>query len=290
MTSPRDPKDDLRRALRRSRPDAESQLAQSAAIRRHLGEWLARHPARTIAGFAALPGEPMLLPLLAEFPGRRWVLPRVDGETMRFHFADPATLVAGSYGIQEPPADSPVCPPGEIGLFLCPGMAFTPGGIRLGRGKGYYDRALEAANAKSTRVGVCFREQIRPAIPADKHDVPMDYLATPEGLLPCADETPTWNRIVVRIIGIPIGLLAVASALFFGFLIVVFFDNFNLARSAHLLVLLIGCGSPLLCLIASVLMIAHPKPRYLWLGLLAVLSVLGFFWALALPGARGIIH
>ena len=290
MTNPLDSKAELRRALRRSRPSADSQLAQTAEIRSHLRDWLATHPARTIATFAALPGEPMLLDLLADFPDRRWVLPRVDGETMRFHFADPARLATGSFGIQEPPPDAPVCPTGEIDLFLCPGMAFTTDGIRLGRGKGYYDRALEAANAKSTRVGVCFREQILPAIPANPHDVPMDYLATPEGLLPCADETPTWNRIVVRIIGIPIGLLAVASALLFGFLIVVFFDNFNLARSAHLLVLLIGCSSPLLCLVASLLMIVRPRPRYLWLGLLAVLSVLGFFWALALPGARGIIH
>lgn len=185
MTSPRDPKDDLRRALRLSRPDPDSQLAQSAAIRRHLRDWLTDHPARTIACFAALPGEPMLLPLLAGFPDRRWVLPRVDGETMRFHFADPAALVAGSYRIQEPPADSPVCPPGEIGLFLCPGMAFTADGLRLGRGKGYYDRALERAKLGSVKVGVCFHEQVVPELPADAHDVPMHFLATPDGIAPC---------------------------------------------------------------------------------------------------------
>jgi 5-formyltetrahydrofolate cyclo-ligase len=185
VTSPRENKDELRRALRRSRPDRASQLAQSAAIRRHLGEWLARHPARTIAGFAALPGEPMLLPLLEEFPGRRWVLPRVDGETMRFHFADSADLVAGSYGIQEPPADSPVCPPGEIDLFLCPGMAFTPGGIRLGRGKGYYDRALAGAAPEATKVGVCFSEQFMAELPSEPHDLPMDFLATPIGISVC---------------------------------------------------------------------------------------------------------
>ena len=163
----------------------ESQLAQSAEIRRHLREWLAGQPARTIAAFAALPGEPMLLELLAEFPERRWVLPRVDGETMRFHVADPARLSAGSFGIQEPPADAPVCPTGKIDLFLCPGMAFTTGGVRLGRGKGYYDRAMEHANPESTKVGVCFREQVAPELPAHSHDVQMQFLATPEGIHPC---------------------------------------------------------------------------------------------------------
>lgn len=185
MTSPRDPKAELRRELRRSRPDPESQLAQSAAIRRHLREWLAGHPARTIAAFASLPGEPMLLELLADFPDRRWVLPRVDGETMRFHFADPAGLAAGSFGIQEPPEDSPVCPVGEIDLFLCPGMAFTADGTRLGRGKGYYDRALAAAAPGASRTGVCFREQVLPALPAEPHDLPVHFLATPEGIRPC---------------------------------------------------------------------------------------------------------
>jgi 5-formyltetrahydrofolate cyclo-ligase len=185
VTSPRDPKAELRRALRRTGPDADSRLAQSAAIRRHLRDWLAGQPARTIAAFSALPGEPPLLELLADFPNRRWVLPRVDGETMRFHFADPARLSPGSFGIQEPPADSPVCPTGEIDLFLCPGMAFSIQGARLGRGKGYYDRALEHANPQSTKVGVCFREGIAPELPADPHDVPMHFLATPDGIAGC---------------------------------------------------------------------------------------------------------
>jgi 5-formyltetrahydrofolate cyclo-ligase len=185
VTSPRDPKAELRRTLRRARPDADSQLAQSSAIRRHLRDWLATHPARIIACFAALPGEPVLLPLFADFPGRRWVLPRVDGETMRFHFAGAATLAAGHFGIHEPPADSPVYPPGEIELFLCPGMAFTRGGIRLGRGKGYYDRALAHSQAEAIKVGVCFNEQVLSELPVDPHDVPMHFLATPDGILRC---------------------------------------------------------------------------------------------------------
>jgi 5-formyltetrahydrofolate cyclo-ligase len=185
VTSPRDPKAELRRALRRARPDADAQLAQSSAIRHHLRDWLATQPARTIACFAALPGEPMLLPLFADFPERRWVLPRIDGETMRFHVAGAATLAAGHFGIHEPPADSPVCPPGEIDLFLCPGMAFTRGGIRLGRGKGYYDRALAQSQAEAIKVGVCFNEQVLSELPVDPHDVPMHFLATPDGIARC---------------------------------------------------------------------------------------------------------
>jgi 5-formyltetrahydrofolate cyclo-ligase len=184
VTSPRDPKAELRRTLRRSRPGIESQLAQSADLRRHLRDWLADHPARTIAAFAALPGEPLLLPLLADLPDRRWLLPRVDGDALRFHLAQPAELSAGAFGILEPPSAAPPCPPGEIELFLCPGMAFTATGHRLGRGKGFYDRALAAAPA-ALRAGVCFREQLVPDLPAEPHDQPMHFLATPDGVSDC---------------------------------------------------------------------------------------------------------
>jgi 5-formyltetrahydrofolate cyclo-ligase len=142
------------------------------------------HPARTVATFSALPGEPQLIDLLSELPERRWALPRVVGERLDFHLAAPADLVVGAFGILEPPTAAPLCPLEEIELFLCPGMAFTDSGSRLGRGKGYYDRVL-AASPAATRVGVCFREQVVPAIPVDPHDQAMHFLATPDAVRAC---------------------------------------------------------------------------------------------------------
>ena len=71
------------------------------------------------------------------------------------------------------------------GLVRWTGMAFTTGGVRLGRGKGFYDRALEHANPESPKAGVCFREQVVPGLPADPHDLPMHFLATPDGIASC---------------------------------------------------------------------------------------------------------
>jgi 5-formyltetrahydrofolate cyclo-ligase len=188
VTSPRDDsKPALRRILRASRPDPETQLAQSEAIRRHLREWLARRPSKTIAAFAAIPGEPMLLPLLADLPDHRWALPRVQGDALVFHHVTPplARLQAGTFGVAEPSPDAPACPLEEIGIFLCPGMAFTHGGKRLGRGKGYYDRMLAGSPPESLRVGVCFREQVHPELPVEPHDLPVHFLATPDGVEEC---------------------------------------------------------------------------------------------------------
>src|SRR5690606_23248330 len=119
---------------------------------------------------------------------RRWVLPRIEGESLVFHFVDSATLegmLAGSFGISEPPEDSEICPTGQIDIFLCPGMAFTGCGKRLGRGRGFYDRSLAAADSESLRIGTCFREQVLPELPVEVHDLPMHYLATTDGLWEC---------------------------------------------------------------------------------------------------------
>ncbi|MCW1924316.1 5-formyltetrahydrofolate cyclo-ligase [Luteolibacter arcticus] len=177
----------LRRVLRANRPDLKSQFEQAAALRNHLRDWLAGQPAKTIAAFVAIPGEPLLLPLLAEFPDRRWLLPRIEGETMSFHLVDASLprLHPGPFGIAEPMPDAPLVTTEDIDLFLCPGMAFTRCGKRLGRGKGYYDRALATSHSESLRVGVCFREQVLPELPMDPHDLPMHFLATADALASC---------------------------------------------------------------------------------------------------------
>ncbi len=189
MTSPGSghlPKNELRRRLRAARPDPASQSAQSAAIRGHLLDWLRRRGEKTIALFAPLPGEPDLLDLTRLLPEKRWLLPRIDGQTLAFHsIGGLHALPPGPFGIAEPPADCPCVKIREIDHFLCPGLGFAPDGARLGRGKGYYDRALSAARTDAFRTGAAFHEQLVDAIPAEPHDLPMHHLATPDGILPC---------------------------------------------------------------------------------------------------------
>ena len=188
MASPNtDSKLALRRVLRASLPDAADQLAQSAEIRRVLHDWLSHRTEQVVSAFSAIPGEPQLLPLLSELKDRRWVLPRIEGDILQFHFADQgqAGLETGPFDIAQPPADAPLCPTDGIQIFLCPGLGFTPCGKRLGRGKGFYDRTLPHADSESIRVGICFRQQVHPELPVDPHDMPMHFLATPDGVKVC---------------------------------------------------------------------------------------------------------
>ncbi|MFP6856182.1 MAG: 5-formyltetrahydrofolate cyclo-ligase [Roseibacillus sp.] len=156
------------------------------ALADHLVSWLGPG-VRTVAVFANLPGEPDLGDLHRKLPETSFCYPKVVGARLRFHrTSDPLSLRVASFGIREPdPADHPEIAIPEIDVVLCPGLAFAPDGVRLGRGKGFYDRALEEARPNVRRVGVCFALQVRDNLPAAKHDQLMSQLATENGVTDC---------------------------------------------------------------------------------------------------------
>jgi 5-formyltetrahydrofolate cyclo-ligase len=66
---------------------------------------------------------------------------------------------------------------------IVPALAFTPDGRRLGRGKGYYDRALARLKHECaahgwllTLAGYCFDFQIIDDIPVEEHDICVDVV------------------------------------------------------------------------------------------------------------------
>ena len=62
-------------------------------------------------------------------------------------------------------------------LFVVPGVAFDEGGGRLGRGLGWYDRAL-ARHPGGVRVGIAYEFQMVPRLPQEPWDVAMHAVAT----------------------------------------------------------------------------------------------------------------
>lgn len=128
--------------------------------------------ARCVGLFCSLPDEPDTAAALADWSRtKRIVVPRVEGEAMRFcHFA-PARMHPGAFGILEPGPDAAPCPPGQIDLLIVPGVAFTQEGLRLGRGRGFYDRYLSQPGMRAVAFGVCYPHQIVATLPAEPHDV-----------------------------------------------------------------------------------------------------------------------
>lgn len=64
----------------------------------------------------------------------------------------------------------------DIQGVILPGVAFDHQGHRLGRGKGFYDRAL--AEFAGLKYGVCFENSFYKEVPHESHDIQCDKIIT----------------------------------------------------------------------------------------------------------------
>lgn len=99
----------------------------------------------------------------------------LDGIMIACEIKSTDDLKEGAYGIKEPV--HPVKYEGDIDFSVIPGLAFSKDGYRIGYGKGYYDRFLEAHD--TFRVGLTFDELVFDEIPKDEFDKKVDVIITP---------------------------------------------------------------------------------------------------------------
>ncbi len=139
--------------------------------------------ARAILFYAALPGELDLTPLIPEAlqSGQVVALPRFVPETGIYEAvlitAYDTDCAAGQFGIAEPGAHCEAIPLNRLDLALTPGLGFDLSGRRLGRGQGFYDRLL--AEFAGVKCGVAFGPQVVAQLPAEGHDITMNFILTP---------------------------------------------------------------------------------------------------------------
>ena len=93
-------------------------------------------------------------------------------------------LRISSMGIEEP--DPSVCPhvkASDTDLILLPGIAFDYRGMRLGYGKGCYDRFLSDTDKHlPVIIALAWSFQVLEHIPSEKHDRPCDFIFTEKSL------------------------------------------------------------------------------------------------------------
>ena len=63
--------------------------------------------------------------------------------------------------------------------MVVPGVAFSADGVRLGRGKGYYDRYIAREGFRAYTIGVCYDCQMLGQLPCDEHDRRVDSVIYP---------------------------------------------------------------------------------------------------------------
>ena len=92
----------------------------------------------------------------------------------------PGALVPGPWGLLEPA--EPVLPEsalGEADLVIVPALAVDHQGVRLGRGRGFYDRSLGGRDPQARLVAMVRDAEFVGELPAEAHDVPMTHVITP---------------------------------------------------------------------------------------------------------------
>jgi 5-formyltetrahydrofolate cyclo-ligase len=182
---------ELRRALRTKRralPDA-LRAAADRAIHAHLRALPEFRRARRIASFLAFDGEPSLTPVIdsARKQRKHVYVPVLRGLTMTFAEVEPgSTLAANFFGILEPKLGAEI-DARELDLVLTPLVAFDDHGVRVGVGRGYYDRCFRFLRHRAhwrrpKLLGVAYELQRVPPLVPSSWDVPLWGVVTEAGV------------------------------------------------------------------------------------------------------------
>jgi 5-formyltetrahydrofolate cyclo-ligase len=176
------------RAERRALPAEVRARADKAIINiiRHLPAF---RRARRVALFLTFDGEPNLIPLVrtATRQGKYIYVPVITRTRMRFApLAPNARLRKNFYGILEPQVGRPI-DTRRLDLVLTPLVAFDSRGIRMGVGKGYYDRCFRFLLGRRSwhrpkLLGIAYELQHLPELDAQPWDVPLWGAVTEHGV------------------------------------------------------------------------------------------------------------
>lgn len=182
--------DDEKRALRaelreRRQQRSAAALDQAAAgISDQLDALVAAHGVRSMSCFLSTPTEPGTRGFIAGAVARgiRVLLPvtRADG-LLDWSVADHEGGVAeGMFGLPEPVGEllSPVAV-NDVDLLVIPAAAVDRTGMRLGWGRGYFDKTIGSMEKCPPVYAVIFDSELIDEVPRDLHDQPVSGVVTP---------------------------------------------------------------------------------------------------------------
>ena len=182
--------DDAKRALRadlRERRQQHSEAARTTAaegLKAQLDALVERFGARSVSCFVSIPTEPGTHAFIADAVGRgiRVLLPitRTDG-LLDWAVADPdGDIAEGLFGMPEPVGEvlSPLAV-NDVDLLIIPAAAVDRTGMRLGWGRGYFDKTLGSMEHAPPVFAVVFDSEILDEVPRDVHDQPVTGVVPP---------------------------------------------------------------------------------------------------------------
>ena len=180
------------------------QAVSSELLASHVWGIPEMHAARMVGAFIADDGEISLWPVVARLwaDGVAVTVPAIDDADnlifLRWHRG--ADLRPGRFGIPVPRRAETVDVLGHD-VILLSGVLFGPHGTRVGRGRGYYDRALAYRNRPTPLpppdgpllIGVGHVFQWMPELCRRAQDVALDAFVSPAGVRRFGKESAPWN-------------------------------------------------------------------------------------------------
>lgn len=149
--------------------------------------------ARSVALYYPVGSEVQTQEIMAEAAGRgvQVLLPRVSRQRMIFCAVDgPKDLRQGTFGIMEPAEGCQKSD--EMDVIVLPAVGVTMGGLRLGYGRGYYDRFLRGTDAAT--IALAYSHQVVPALPYEEHDIRVHWIVTENGAFR-TDRAAAWEEL-----------------------------------------------------------------------------------------------
>lgn len=172
----------IRTEVRRHRTArSEDERAETAiGIFDRMREVASYYGARTVACYESVPSEPNTLAF------RRWA--RENGIRVLL----PETREDGLLDWLVDGSDEELSPNALIDaqLVFAPACSAAPNGVRLGWGRGYYDRCLGSMENRPPTYAVVFEADLRDDIPQEEHDQLVDGIVTEARIITIDREMP----------------------------------------------------------------------------------------------------
>ena len=179
----------LRAELRERRQNMTSVEtdAATAGFTAHLQSIVVDLSARSISCYLSARHEPNTRPFVnwAEAQGIRTLFPvsRDDG-LLDWTVGEDQTEHQGLAGMPEPAGNllGPIAI-NDVDLIIVPAAAVDHTGLRMGWGRGYYDKTLGSMEKCPPVYAVVFDNEYVDSVPREVHDQPVDGLVTPTRII-----------------------------------------------------------------------------------------------------------
>ncbi|GAA2752041.1 5-formyltetrahydrofolate cyclo-ligase [Amnibacterium kyonggiense] len=176
----------LRAELRERRRNLtrDERAAAAAGITEHLIALTRQVGARSVSCYLSATDEPDTRPFVnwARDAGIRVLFPitRTDGLLDWTTATDDEEEVTGLAGTPEPVGEllGPIAI-NDVDLIVVPAASVDRSGMRLGWGRGYYDKTLGSMERCPPVYGVLFDSELVDEVPRERHDQAIDGVVTP---------------------------------------------------------------------------------------------------------------